>query len=424
MLLIPTRVLALSSFGAQLKHWEIVRQLHETRYGTSVSFVIPAVPRAQESPETLSQAAEPWMPAIITPSAVVDLSPTTVASGLIKSMENPHVCVTRISQPYIDYCLHTQSQPKLRHPSRLRPSNLTDNAFRIYIKHFINNAPETLIKDVFYSDDDFYKSSQIRTATDLATDDNDSTPCLRIPKKLEWPSLSSFDRTCGGFTLSYLRRVPELSLMATRVVRQRARELRKKAQAASTSKSTLLNQPAEHTELSRSSLAAKKKRLFQWAICELMRDGSITLWDGPKRLLQTEVTDQNPGSNVLWKFSSAAVDTSLFSNATSSRSADDDESDLSDPDPEEEAYISTKPELLAHTITDALKALVLTPPRRQIVKQNELIGGSTKEDILEYLKRDDRWAFIGEWNITETLEYMMKVGLAWNPSGDRWLATG
>jgi len=212
--------------------------------------------------------------------------------------------------------------------------------------------------------------------------------------------------------------------MATRVVRQRARELRKKAQAASTSKSTLPNQPTEYTELTRASLAAKKKRLFQWAICELMRDGSITLWDGSKRLLRTEGTYQNSGTNVLWKFSSAAVDTSLFSNANSSRSADDDESDLSDPDPEEEAYISTKPELLARTIADALKALVLTPPRRRIVKRNELIGGSTKEDILEYLKRDDRWAFIGEWNITETLEYMMKVGLVWNPSGDRWLATG
>lgn len=347
----------------------------------------------------------------------------------LESLRRTLMCVLLISPNCILITASTQSQPKLRHPSRLRTSNLTDNAFRIYIKHFINNAPETQKKDVFPLDDDLDKSvrvytSQIGTTTDLATDDNDSTPRLQIPKKLERPSLSSFDITCGGFTLSYLRRVPELSLMATRVVRQRARELRKKAQAASTSKSTLPNQPTEPIELSRASLAAKKKRLFQWAICELMKDGSITLWDGPKRLLRTEGTDQNPETNVLWKLSLAAVDTSLFSNANSSQSADDGELDLSDPDPEEEAYISTKPECLAHTITDALKALVLAPPRRQIVKRNELIGGSTKEDILEYLKRDDMWAFIGEWNITETLEYMMKVGLAWNPSGDRWLATG
>ena len=347
----------------------------------------------------------------------------------LESLRRTLMCVLLISPNHILITASTQSQPKLRHPSRLRPSNLTDNAFRIYIKHFINNAPETPIKDVFSSDDDLYKSvrvytSQTGTTTDLTNNDNNSTLRLQIPEKLKCPSLSSFDRICGGFTLSYLRRVPELSLMATRVVRQRARELRKKAQAASAPKSTLPNQPTEHMKLSRASLAAKKKRLFQWAICELMKDGSITLWDGPKRLLRTEGTDQNPENNALWKLSSAAVDTSLFSNANSSRSADDDESYLSDPDPEEEAYISTKPELLAHTITEALKALVLTPPRRQIVKRNELIGGSTKEDILEYLKRDDRWAFIGEWNITETLEYMMKVGLAWNPSGDRWLATG
>jgi len=215
--------------------------------------------------------------------------------------------------------------------------------------------------------------------------------------------------------------------LATRVVKQRARELDKRAQeviSQSTSESTLSNRHTAYIKLDRASLAAKKKRLFQWAICELMRDGSITLSDGPKWPFRAESTYRNPEANVPWKYSLMTMDTSLFSNANSSRSVYNDELELSDPDPDEESYISTKPELLAPAITNALKALVLAPSRRRILKRNELIGGSTKEDILEYLKRDDRWAFIGEWNITETLEYMMNVGLAWNPSGDLWLAMG
>ena len=331
-----------------------------------------------------------------------------------------------------------QPPPKLRHPSRLRPSNLTGHAFRIYVKHFISNASENSIKDESDSDDEdlrgLYKPARVYTSQILgtmrnpATYENDTTILTQIRKKLKRPPLSSpTDRTCGGFTLSYLRRVPELSLLATRVVKQRARELDKRAQevaSQSTSESTLSNRHTAYIKLDRASLAAKKKRLFQWAICELMRDGSITLSDGPKWPFRAEGTYRNPEANMLWKYSSMTMDTSLFSNANSSRSVDNDELELSDPDPDEESYISTKPELLAPAITNALKALVLAPSRRRILKRNELIGGSTKEDILEYLKRDDRWAFIGEWNITETLEYMINVGLAWNPSGDLWLAMG
>ncbi|KAF5357252.1 hypothetical protein D9756_006662 [Leucocoprinus leucothites] len=422
--------ISLSSFGAQLEHWKVVRELHKTRYSFLEPFVIPLVKKAPETPKkSQSEVRGPQTPSTTvasqvtaqTPGALVS-SPITVTSSPVKPKWEP------------------QSPPKLRHPSRLRSQNLTDTAFRLYVKHFIDNAPEDSARDESDSDDedlsDLYKPTRIYTSQILGTttnspaDDADATPQSKARKRLKGSSpIFANDKTCQGFTLSYLRRVPELSLMAKRVVKQRARELDKKARDAAASqvtpKSSSSKQPVKRVKLDKASLTAKKKRLFQWAVCELLRDGSIVLWDGPKRPCPDEDTYGNTNASMLWKYSSSATaDSSLFSNAGNPTQDDDDELELSDPEPDEEAYVSTKPRLLAPSIADALRALALAPPQRQVVKRKDLIGGSTKEDVLRYLRRDDRWAFIGEWNVAEALEYMQSAGMAWNPSGDRWLATG
>jgi hypothetical protein len=216
--------------------------------------------------------------------------------------------------------------------------------------------------------------------------------------------------------------------MAKRVVKQRAREEKKLRETASQqTSSSSSKQPAKSLRLNRTGLAMKKKRLFQWAICELLRDGSIVLWDGPKRTWSGESSRVPADANVLWKDSSTmtATNDSLFGNINISKLSsvvEEDESDVSDPELEEEAYMPTKPEILAGPIKKVLVELAAAPVRRK-VKRTELIGGSTKEEILGHLRRDDRWRFIGEWNITEALTYMDKEHMAWCIGNDKWIAT-
>jgi hypothetical protein len=212
--------------------------------------------------------------------------------------------------------------------------------------------------------------------------------------------------------------------MAKRVAKQRARKDKKAREATfqSTSKSST-KQPMKHVRLEKASLAAKNKRLFQWAICELLREGSIVLWDGPKRYCLSKFKHANV--TMLWHNSSTnTADNSLFSNANNSNATLDDNEDMemSDPEPDEEAYVSTKAEFLAPFVTDALKVLAVEPPKR-VLKRNEFNGGSTKEEILAYLRRDDKWAFIGEWNVNEALEYLEQEELIWRVALDRWLLT-
>ncbi|KXN84393.1 hypothetical protein AN958_12652 [Leucoagaricus sp. SymC.cos] len=413
-----------STLDVELAHWKAVRELHETRYNSSEPFVIPVATNVPETPrKSQNKVTDVQTPSVIsvssrrtipTPSTIVS-SPIVITSSPIKPKFDP------------------QSPPKLRHPSRLRSQNLTDTAFRLYVKHFVDNAPGDTPRHDSDSDEDLeelYKASRPYTSQILDTPTksrarscDDSTPRSGA-RKTPNPSTSTSTtgKPCQGFTLSYLRRVPELSLIATRVVKQHAKILEKKARdSQSTSKSSSA-QPTKCVKLDRAGLAVRKKRLFQWAICKLLREGSIVLWDGPTRPCPEYDTYGNANASMLWKYSSSSsAENSLFSNAGNLTRNDDDEMELSDPEPEEEAYISTKPELLVPSVTEALKALALAPPV-QVMKRNELIGGSTKKEILAYLRRDDRWAFIGDWNVAEALEYMNWASLAWCV-GERWMLT-
>ncbi|EKM77382.1 hypothetical protein AGABI1DRAFT_130465 [Agaricus bisporus var. burnettii JB137-S8] len=396
-----------SSFERQLNHWKSVRNLHKTCYSCTEPFVIP-VASIPSVPETPRKVPGPAKEDCTSPSVASQTTTATspVAISPVKSKFEP------------------QSPTKLRHPSRLRSYNLTDAAFRLYIKHYINNAPQGPTASDSDSDDNIYMPIRQYTSHIL-----DTTICKQDYKILtSTPKTRSSASTSEGFTLSYLRRVPELSLMAKRVVKQRAREEKKlrETTSQSTSKSSS-KRPVKHVKLDRAGLASKKKRLFQWAICELLRDGSIVLWDGPKRSYSGETSRVHGDASVLWKDSSTmtATNESLFSSTDISKLssvADESESELSEPDPEEEAYMPTKPEILAAPIKNALVELALVP-KRQMARRTELMGGSSKEEILGHLRRDDRWHFIGEWNITETLEYMDEEHMAWCIGNDKWIAT-
>ena len=79
---------------------------------------------------------------------------------------------------------------------------------------------------------------------------------------------------------------------------------------------------------------AKKKRLFQWAINQLLKEGYIVLWDGPVReCSNVSIAD----TSRLWKSTTSSDDSISGCPNTGN---DNDEGYLSDPLHNEAAYIS------------------------------------------------------------------------------------
>jgi hypothetical protein len=247
----------------------------------------------------------------------------------------------------------------------------------------------------------------------------------------------SAEASTQGFTISYLRRVPELADMASRVVkaeakrRVQAEHKRMKEEAARGSKVEIAKNG------SRETIAPKMKRLFSWAIVKLYEEGSIVLWDGPVRVCQGSGCGGGGGTSGLWKLNSShantAADDSVFSTVSSVVSVrrggaggEDDDGALSDPEPHEEAYVSLTPALLAVYVEKAIGTLMARSaeaPRRGLrsIRPPAPAPGPMKEDVLMFLRRaDERWARVGEWAVDEALEVLAREGKAWDVGGGRW----
>jgi hypothetical protein len=223
----------------------------------------------------------------------------------------------------------------------------------------------------------------------------------------------------SGFTLSHLRRVPELALLAGRVVhaetKRRARADREaqktKANGAQSSKS----KPVSHAIKPADAPRLKIKRLFSWAVLKLYEEGSIVLWDGPVRPLPAPVpvllplrTDLSTSTSGLWKTANSSLlssaNSTMFSSTSGSSSkflVPEEDGYLSDPPPheEEEAYISLTPALLAG-------------PVREVMCTKGLRGGKTvkmgADEITRRLRRgDERWARVGAWAVEEAMEIVL-----------------
>jgi hypothetical protein len=227
-------------------------------------------------------------------------------------------------------------------------------------------------------------------------------------------SSSAPDAGRRGFSLSYLRRVPELSLLASRVVqtvtRRRLREERKKLKEAG----MLRSKTQASSALPPVKVGPKIKRLFQWAIIQLLKEGCIVLWDGPVReYSNASIAD----ASRLWKFTAT---TNTSSNSTfGGPNTDDDEADLSDPSPNEEAYISLTPDFSADYIEAAIKVL----SDRQL-KMGKPYAGATIHDILAFMRKDDdRWQYLGEWTVKDALDVLRKDGRVWRTRKDSWDVT-
>jgi hypothetical protein len=249
----------------------------------------------------------------------------------------------------------------------------------------------------------------------------ESTPRPRMPQPNFGSSIASSsshiqhsssapDAGRRGFSLSYLRRVPELSLLASRVVqavtRRRLREERKKLKEA--------GMPKSKTQISSAlppdKVGPRMKRLFQWAIIQLLKEGCIVLWDGPVRECpNASIAD----TSKLWKSNTTS------SNSTFGGLNDDDEADLSDPSPNEEAYISLTPDFSADYIEAAIKVL----SDRQL-EMGKPYAGATVQDILAFMRRDDdRWQYLGDWTVKDAIDVLSKDGRVWKTGKDSWDVT-
>lgn len=226
-------------------------------------------------------------------------------------------------------------------------------------------------------------------------------------------SSSAPDTGRRGFSLSYLRRVPELSLLASRVVhavtRRQLREERKKLKEAGILKSKTQVSSA----LPPDKVGSKMKRLFQWAIIQLLKEGCIVLWDGPVR----ECSDASiADSSRLWKSTTTTSSNSTFGGPDTDS---DEEADLSDPSPNEEAYISLTPDFSADYIEAAIKVL----SDRQ-VKMGKPYAGAAVQDILAFMRKDDdRWQYLGDWTVKDALYMLSKDGRVWRTGKDSWDVT-
>lgn len=240
-----------------------------------------------------------------------------------------------------------------------------------------------------------------------------------------------------AFTLSHLRRVPELAVLARRVVneeaRRRAREERERnaapqARSSSSSKAASTFSGRERPPEPR---AKKMKRLFQFALRQLYDEGSIVLWDGPVLPLPSPA----PPLTALWR-----ADASTASAMSAADADADDPGEMSDPSPTEEAYLPLTPAVLAAIVERAIRGWIAAAAARRQQQQHRGRGlgvdpsaplaplapppGPTPAEIAAWLHRDARWARVGEWAVKDALEWGRAEGRVWCIGQGRWELCG
>ncbi|KAF9226007.1 hypothetical protein BS17DRAFT_730241 [Gyrodon lividus] len=360
----------------EIAHWKRVIELHKTKYSLAIPFVLPSPQAAPTSASLNASSISQGDAGVFTSRALVPVPtndkgayrlpaaraplqnrPVSASNVPYMSANSGHVpssptnvsiasstpsipCKT--SSPVTESGFgEPPPKPKLRHPSRLHTCDLTANTFRLYVKHYMDNAPPPPsfppVKCSRIQSDD--EDDVVSTLTKQPRYHEDRNGGGRTPRPglnagarlpmLEPPTL--------GFTLAHLRRVPELALLAARVVRAETKR-REKAErdqerqkekarrngdatlsfirvkppasqaksmtshpkptssrnendkgkppaSASTSASASTPSSVSATDPSRK----KMKRLFAWAVVKLYEEGSIVLWDGDVRPLPVPV---------------------------------------------------------------------------------------------------------------------------------------
>lgn len=266
------------------------------------------------------------------------------------------------------------------------------------------------------------------------------------------------DEPIAGFSLSYLRRVPELDCLGRRVVRaeakRRAKEQklkeketrhreREKAKERERHSDTQSSKPSSPASSSRATPAfssppkpssertsLKVKRLFQMTLRTLVADGSIVLAEGPGRSWEKGTEDH--GRRLCWRdltnttsstidpsaSSSTLFNTTSTSTATSasfndSFSMDMEEDPPSDPDTtyEEECYLPVTPYVLAEAV---LKAM------RKVIGPGAGRGATLQEVLMRMKKQDERWRQLHEMHIEDAMQHLDEKQRVWLVGKDKW----
>ena len=228
-----------------------------------------------------------------------------------------------------------------------------------------------------------------------------------------------------GLTMGYLRRVPELRLLAERIVAAEDKRKRQEARRArEEAKSRGAPIPAKTEEKKSRTIGQERtKRLFRQAIVKLCDEGSIVLWDGPSRVWGTE---QDSGSR-LWHTNATleVTDSSIGVSSTVGNSNMEDveeDHEISEPDPKEESYVSLTPALLGKYVEKAIEEIWT---RKEKVRECGHRGpkGPTLGEILTRLKADGRWRRIGECAVVEGLQWLKDEERVWEVGRGHWELT-
>ncbi|KAI8976593.1 hypothetical protein BD414DRAFT_517110 [Trametes punicea] len=517
-----------ASFNEEPLHWSVVFELHRTKYYPAEElppFIPPPLPSASnhESHHPTSRPGTPSQHAV-NQDLLVPRTPGSVHCSIPSTTTTPSTTALA-SSPASHAAEKPQSPIRLRHPARLRTRDLTVHTLRIYVKHYMDNAPPPIRRrrgasafrsgspsSTSRSSAALHRNSPRAFAASATGDDrrrSEETPrpsriyqtrTDRTPRgplgsgantdtdteeeRDQAEELEDDDQTYG-YTLSHLRRVPELALLARRIAvteaRHQEKEERKKVRSESersqirdrAQPTAIVRRPADTAnDSSAKAIAKATKRLFLQAIRTLFQDGSIVLWDGPIRPMPKPALDPllpSSFSSALWKAnasSSSSISESKSRSTRSFRSYDewDDNEPLSEPDSDEEAYVPLTPAYFSRVLERAIASIIeeassttnasasavntnpdtsdLTPKptskarrkptslieRLRAQELQEAIGGApgpTPAELLSWLRNsDERWARVGIWSVEEALEWGRKQGRLWCVGKGRWELCG
>jgi len=335
---------------------------------------------------------------------------------------------------HMNRSVQPKSPVKLRHPTRVHKRDLTVNTLKIYLKHYMDNQA--------HANDDYVTLESLDTISSTPTKRRRTSADALMPRpafenraipispseSIQKPrKRRRIDPEAGirGLTMSYLRRVPELGLLAEKIVAAEDKKKRQEArQAREAAKSQRLPIPAKtENPKSRTSTRERTKRLFRQAIIKLCDEGSIVLWDGPRRVWGAE---QDAISSRLWH-TNATVDTTVSSVGVSttgdnSHLEDSQDHGMSEPDPKEESYVSLTPAHLGKYVEKAIEEIC---SRKEKARGSSHRGskGPTLTEILSRMKADGRWRSIGECVVAEALQWLKDEERVWEVGGGHWELT-
>ncbi|KAI0030694.1 hypothetical protein K488DRAFT_53649, partial [Vararia minispora EC-137] len=405
----------------ELSHWKGVLQLHTQTYDL-------ATPMSMH--DLHAQVLGPSRPS--SPSSLLPIFQTALAAPRTPTSKHKQKHAPSPARSDASCASSVAPSPtksiassKLRHPSRIRRKDVTESLFRDYLLHYMTYGPPPDFRS-----DCGENIPVLSPSMPLATPTKRQRH--RIPDETPRPSkhtrihdvpllqatstprpsrqqsaLVGHKHETHGFTLSHLRRVPELALMADKLYRSTHEKARKMGVAG-----------AERS-------TRKTKRLFEGAVNDLRLRSTVTLWDGPTHPLpRTDVGF----SDVLWRMRSSRSQANASALSSASQFSQVDLGELSDPPSDEESYVLLTPDFLARYVEVTIKKL--TDPDRATA----LLGmrsyrkqGPTLQEITDALKgTDERWAKISEYNVREALQLLDGRGRVWQASpegGGRWELT-